>query len=183
MRVDVCQIPLHVAFLTGAMVITTGSGYETGLAYAIIGYTAARTAWLACYKGAPKPLDASNLLSVLYGTCLYTLCAPCLHAPYASLLAPRGAQSRCPPAQARRCSPCSPVCSSRLLPPSQGRRELSATRTERGKIRCSKTGPRNGEMRMRVARARRTHVDVTREALWPGHFLGTAPVSFAVHRT
>ena len=42
-------------------------------------------------------------------------------------------------------------------------------------------------MRMRVARARRTHVDVTREALWPGHFLGTAersaPVSFAVHRT
>ena len=97
MRVDVCQIPLHVAFLTGAMVITTDSGYETGLAYAIIGYTAARTAWLACYKGAPKPLDASNLLSVLYGTCLYTLCAPCRHAPYASLLAPRGAQSRSPP--------------------------------------------------------------------------------------
>ena len=70
------NIPLHVAFLTGAMVITTGSGLETGLAYAIMVYTAARTAWLACYKGAPKPLDASNLLSVLYGTCLYTpVCA------------------------------------------------------------------------------------------------------------
>lgn len=64
------NIPLHVGFLTGAMVITTGSGHETGLAYATIVYTAARTAWLACYKGAPKPLDASNLLSLLYGTCL-----------------------------------------------------------------------------------------------------------------
>lgn len=82
------NIPLHVGLLTGAMVITTGSGLETGLAYAIIVYTAARTAWLACYKGAPKPLDASNLLSVLYGTCLHTPwapCAPCLRAPYVPL--------------------------------------------------------------------------------------------------
>ena len=71
------NIPLHVGLLTGAMVITTGSGLETGLAYAIIVYTAARTAWLACYKGAPKPLDASNLLSVLYGTCLHTR-GPCV---------------------------------------------------------------------------------------------------------
>ena len=61
------NIPLHVGFLTGAMVITEDSGHETGLAYATIVYTAARTAWLVCYKGAPKPLDASNLLSLLYG--------------------------------------------------------------------------------------------------------------------
>ena len=61
------NIPLHVGFLTGAMVIVDGSHYETSLAYATIVYTAARTAWLACYKSAPKPLDASNLLSLLFG--------------------------------------------------------------------------------------------------------------------
>ena len=138
------NIPLHVAFLTGAMVITTGSGHETGLAYAIILYTAARTAWLACYKGAPTAISAVRLLSMLYGACLYTPCAPYLRAPYASLLALRGAQSRCAPAQARRCSPCSPVCSSRLVLPSQGRRRPSVTRTERGETRCSNTGHRNG---------------------------------------
>ena len=67
------NIPLHVAFLTGAMVITTGSGHETGLAYAIILYTAARTAWLACYKGAPTAISAVRLLSMLYGASLLAL--------------------------------------------------------------------------------------------------------------
>ena len=61
------NIPLHVGFLTGAMVIVDGSGFETSLAYATIAYTAARTAWLVCYKTAPKPMDASNLLSLLFG--------------------------------------------------------------------------------------------------------------------
>jgi uncharacterized MAPEG superfamily protein len=67
------NIPLHVGFLTGAMVIVDGSGFETSLAYATIAYTAARTAWLVCYKTAPKPMDASNLLSLLFGVSLLAL--------------------------------------------------------------------------------------------------------------
>lgn len=62
------NVPLHVALLTGAMFVTTGSGHESVLGVSIIIYTMARTFWLICYAGALDPVTATPLLSLLFGT-------------------------------------------------------------------------------------------------------------------
>ena len=59
------NVPVHVALLTGAMFVTTGSGHESILGVCIIIYTMARTFWLICYAGALDPVTATPLLSLL----------------------------------------------------------------------------------------------------------------------
>ena len=61
------NVPVHVALLTGAMFVTTGSGHESILGVCIIIYTMARTFWLICYAGALDPVTATPLLSLLFG--------------------------------------------------------------------------------------------------------------------
>ena len=67
------NLPLHIGLLTGAMVVTSGSGLEGPLALAVVVYTSARTAWLVCFRHARDVQTARGFLSLLFGVSLLAL--------------------------------------------------------------------------------------------------------------